>query len=222
MTGVSYSKSKWSFEVGLYTKLINDFIYLQPTYPPQLTIRGAFPSFRFSQTNARLNGADISIGYEISHHLKWLGKASLLRAWDRSNKDWLIQMPSDRIENEIEYSFNNGLFFKESYVKLNVQHVLKQNRVPSSGNIEITRPDGSKYLAPDYAPPPSAYALFGIEMGSQLLIGKTNLNVTLAATNLLNTAYRDYMNAFRYYADEMGRNISLRIKMPFEFHTKNK
>ena len=65
MTGVSYSKSKWSFEVGLYTKLINDFIYLQPTYPPQLTIRGAFPSFRFSQTNARLNGADISIGYEI-------------------------------------------------------------------------------------------------------------------------------------------------------------
>ena len=34
------------------------------------------------------------------------------------------------------------------------------------------------------------------------------------AGNLLNTSYRNYMNRFRYYADEMGRNISIRLKMP--------
>ncbi len=222
MTGINFTKNKWSFEISTYTKHINDFIYLAPTYPPQLTIRGAFPSFRFQQTNARLNGVDISVGYEINHHIKWSGKASLLRAWNRTDKDWLIQMPADRIENEIEYSFNNGKFFKESYLKLNVQNVLKQSRVPVFGNIEVTRTDGSKYLASDYAPPPPAYMLFGVEMGSQLSIGNKDLIVTLAATNLFNNAYRDYMNAFRYYADEMGRNISLRIKMPFEFSTKHK
>ena len=222
MTGFNYTKRKWNIEIGLYTKRINDFIYLTPAYPPQLTIRGAFPSFRFAQTNARLNGADISVGYEITHHLKWLGKASLLRAWNRTDNDWLIQMPADRFENEIEYSFNNGIFFKESYLKLSMLNVLKQSRVPATGNIEITRADGSKYLASDYAPAPPAYMLFGVEMGSQLLIGKRNVTVTLAATNLFNNAYRDYMNAFRYYADEMGRNISLRIKMPFEFITKSK
>lgn len=222
MAGINFEKNKWTLEIGVYAKEIDDFIFLAPTYPPQLTIRGAFPSFRFAQTNARLNGADISVGYEINHHLKWNGKASLLRAWNRTDKDWLIQMPADRIENEIEYSFNNSNFFKESYLKFTLQNVLKQSRIPALGNIEITRTDGSKFLASDYAPPPPAYMLFGVEMGSQLLISKKNVTVTLAATNLFNNTYRDYMNAFRYYANEMGRNISLRIKMPFEFITKPK
>lgn len=217
MAGLSIESGKWTIEVGLYNKWIDDFIFLQPTYPPQLTIRGAFPSFRFSQTNARLSGADISIGYAFTHHLHWNGKASILRAWNRTAGEWLIQMPADRFENELEYSFRNGRLFKESYAKLSLQQVRRQTRVPANGVIEITRPDGSKYTASDYAPPPGGYFLAGLELGSQVDWFSKNLTITLSATNLFNRAYRDYMNAFRYYADEMGRNISLRIKMPFEF-----
>jgi iron complex outermembrane receptor protein len=41
--------------------------------------------------------------------------------------------------------------------------------------------------------------------------------------NLLNVQYREYLNAQRYFADEMGRDISIRIKIPFEKNTsKNK
>lgn len=217
MAGLSYNGDKWMLELGLYTKFIADFIYLEPTYPPQLTIRGAFPSFQFSQTNAVLSGADIMAGYEITHHLHWKGKASLLRARNRTKNEWMIQMPADRFENELEYSFRNGRVFKESYVQLQSQVILKQNRIPASGPIEITRPDGTKYMAPDYAPPPGGYFLVGIEAGSQITTGKKSWTVTAAVTNLLNKVYRDYMNAFRYYADEMGRNISLRIKIPIEF-----
>jgi iron complex outermembrane receptor protein len=220
MAGLTIESDKWTVEIGVYSKWIDDFIFLQPTYPPQLTIRGAFPSFRFSQTNARLSGADLAIGYALSHHLRWNGKASILRAWNRTVGEWLIQMPADRFENELEYSFRNGRFFKESYSKLTVQHLLKQTRVPANGVIEITRPDGSKYTSSDYAPPPGAYYLAGLELGSQVDWFRRTVTITLSATNLFNRAYRDYMNAFRYYADEMGRNISLRIKMPFEFKNK--
>jgi iron complex outermembrane receptor protein len=219
-TGMSIEKGRWNIEAGIYSKLIDGFIYLQPTFPPQLTIRGAFPSFRFTQTNARLNGADISISYEVTHHLRWTGKASLLRAWNRTASGWLIQMPADRYENEIAYSFNNGKRFKESYLKVNTQNILYQKRVPVTGNIEITRPDGSKYLASDYAPPPPAYMLLGMEAGTELKLGHQTLTVILAASNIFNTVYRDYMNAFRYYADEMGANYSLRLKLPFEFVIK--
>ena len=31
--------------------------------------------------------------------------------------------------------------------------------------------------------------------------------------NLLNQTYRDYMNRFRYFNDEPGRSINLRIKL---------
>jgi iron complex outermembrane receptor protein len=41
------------------------------------------------------------------------------------------------------------------------------------------------------------------------------LIVNFEINNLLNTVYRDYLNRFRYYADEMGRNYSLKLKLTF-------
>ena len=46
---------------------------------------------------------------------------------------------------------------------------------------------------------------------------KYDIQVGLSINNILNTSYRDYLNRFRYFADEMGRNISLKIKIPFRF-----
>jgi len=221
MSSLIFSGNKLSIDAGFYIKYVNNFIFLEPTFPPQLTIRGSFPSFRFSQTNARLHGADISINYEISNHLRWVGKASLIRAWNKTTNDWLIQMPADRFENELDFSFRNNKFFQDTYSKLTIQNILQQSRTPSIGLIEITRPDGSKYFASDYSSPPPAYVLIGFEMGTQIQFGKSKLNLIFSASNLLNYKYRDYMNAFRYFSDEMGRNISIRIKLPFNFTPDN-
>jgi len=43
-----YNKEKWEAELGIYQKLINGFIYLNPAYPALLTIRGAFPAFDYA------------------------------------------------------------------------------------------------------------------------------------------------------------------------------
>jgi iron complex outermembrane receptor protein len=39
------------------------------------------------------------------------------------------------------------------------------------------------------------------------------LAVSVGVRNLLNTVYRDYLNGMRYFTDEMGRNISIRLKI---------
>ena len=44
---------------------------------------------------------------------------------------------------------------------------------------------------------------------------KTNLNVALNITNLLNTNYRSYLNRLRYFADDLGRNISLQLQLTY-------
>jgi iron complex outermembrane receptor protein len=217
MAGVQYASEHLMIDVGVYLKMIDDFIYLKPTYPPQLTIRGAFPSFEFDQTNARLSGIDLNISYLFGHHIKWTGKASLLRAYDRTADDWLIQMPADRMENSLEYLFSDGKTWKQSYVRVSLINVAKQTRVPDSGNIEISKPDGSVSMESDYSPPPDAYALVSLEAGTDIYLKGRPISVILGVSNLFDTRYRDYMNAFRYYADDMGRNISLRIKIPFEF-----
>lgn len=213
--GFAYNKHKWQIEAEIFYKQISGFIYLKPTYPPQLTIRGAFPSFAFAQTDADLYGGDLSMGYRFNAHFKAKAKTSLLWAWDKTAGDWLIQMPPNNHQTELEYYFSEGKRWKQTYIKAVVLYTEQQQRVPATGNIEITKPDGSKQLESDYAPPPPAYTLFNIETGTSLQTKRKQVSIILSINNLLNTRYRNYMNAFRYYSDEVGTNISLRIKVPF-------
>ena len=90
---------------------------------------------------------------------------------------------------------------KDVYLEANIETVLEQVNVP----------DNSDYLAP-----PKSYNLLGVAAGFTLPTYKQQkLIVNFEINNLLNTVYRDYLNRFRYYADEMGRNYSLKFKLTF-------
>jgi iron complex outermembrane receptor protein len=41
------------------------------------------------------------------------------------------------------------------------------------------------------------------------------MDIDVAVTNLTNVAYRDYLNRFRYYMDDLGRNVVVRMRVPF-------
>jgi iron complex outermembrane receptor protein len=124
-------------------------------------------------------------------------------------------MPADRMDNSLEYLFVDGKTWKQSYVRVSLLNVARQTRVPDSGNIEIKNPDGSLSMESDYAPPPPAYALVSLEAGTDLHLKGRMFSLIFGVSNLFDVRYRDYMNAFRYYADDMGRNISLKLKVPF-------
>jgi iron complex outermembrane recepter protein len=215
MASVNAVRSQWQFEIVAYHKDIDNFIYLKPTYPPQLTIRGAFPSFQYEQTDARLNGLDFNASVAITHHWQWQGKVSIVRAFDKIADDWIIQMPADRFENSIQYQFVNGKKITDPFIKISWLSVLEQTRVPASGEIVITKPDGSKEMASDYAPPPPTYNLFGVEAGFSWMMHNRPVRWQFGVANIFNTVYRDYMNAFRYYADETGINASVKVIVPF-------
>ena len=65
----------------------------------------------------------------------------------------------------------------------------------------------------DYMVPPPAYTLFNAEAATSIDVRKRRIDLVLIATNLFNMSYRDYMNAFRYFALDRGRNIALKIKL---------
>lgn len=73
----------------------------------------------------------------------------------------------------------------------------------------------------DYIQSPPAYTLLGAEAGVEIHSKKQPIQLILSATNMMNVAYREYLNAFRYFSDEMGRNISLRVRLPFSVHHKH-
>ncbi|RYG05128.1 MAG: TonB-dependent receptor [Chitinophagaceae bacterium] len=189
-------------DVTVYNNIINDFIYQQPKPDePVLTIAGAFPRIEYEQTDALLRGIDASVGYEFVKSLMLTSRVSLLRAYNRRIDDWLIMMPSDRISNELAYTFNSKSEVEKPYISFEFANVLKQTRVPDERN-------GKQ----DYKEPPPAYNLFNLNAAYTFKLGEHPLTVGAGVRNLFNVAYREYLNSFRYYTDEAGRNVQLRLK----------
>jgi iron complex outermembrane receptor protein len=127
-------------------------------------------------------------------------------------------MPADRYEAQVQYNFSNLKKLNDTYISISSVYVLRQSRVPVTGNIEVP---GTSIKQSDYLMPPPAYFLLSLEAGTKFKVNHNNWNLIVAVTNLTNLVYRDYMNAFRYFSDEMGRNISVRLKIPFDLKHKH-
>jgi iron complex outermembrane receptor protein len=84
-------------------------------------------------------------------------------------------------------------------------YVQKQTRTPNEK-------DGRQ----DYKEAPAAYGLVNADAGTAILVRKVPITLSIGIRNVFNTAYRDYLNSMRYFADETGRNIQLRIKIPLK------
>ncbi|NNE25292.1 MAG: TonB-dependent receptor, partial [Saprospiraceae bacterium] len=185
----------------LYYQLIKDFIFLQPNEEFVLTIRGAFPLFTYEQTNARIYGTDLQISVEPFPQLKIINSLSLVRGTDTRLNTPLVYIPADQYKGELKYALRNGRIFKDKTIAFNWQYTFEQSRY---------NPDL------DFLQPPSAYFLLGARIGATLPIGENNLDFSLMVNNLLNVKYRDYLNRLRYYADDQGRNIILRLNYRFK------
>ena len=75
-------------------------------------------------------------------------------------------------------------------------------------------------MASDYVLAPDAYLLVGCDIVASLPWKQQQLQFNVGASNLLNRKYRDYMDRNRYFADEMGRNIYVKLSIPFQFTKK--
>lgn len=195
-------EDKLNVDIALYTQFIQNFIFLSPG-ADVLTIRGYYKTFNYVQTNAQLTGTDLAISYSWNKHFNSNAQLSLLRARDRNRKDWLILMPSDRLSAGLKYKVDLNEKLKECFIGMQGQYVLRQTRIPAN------------FDQIDYPRPPAAYFLLNAEAGLQFSLRRQPVFCSISASNLLNTKYRDYMDIFRYFIDQPGTNIALRLRVPF-------
>lgn len=198
--------SIFRFEITMYNNRIKDFIYLQPVQPPALTINGYYPKFEYRQTDANLAGIDVFTTFSPFPILEFYGKANILFARNLKADDWLILMPADRFESGFTWFPTMRARYTKPYVKLGISYTIEQKRVPDfKDNPELN----------DYAPPPPGYGLMNIEVGT--ILTKSKIQAGLSVYNLSNESYRDYLNRFRYFTNEAGINVALRLKIPLQF-----
>ncbi len=105
-------------------------------------------------------------------------------------------MPANNGLLKLVYGTDDGQKWRNTRFGLSGKYVAKQNHLNADQ---------------DFALPPDAYFLLGAEARTETNLGKNKLGLSLSADNLLNTVYRDYLNRQRYFADDLGINIQLRI-----------
>ncbi len=205
---LSFEKASdaWGYTIAPYFNAIKDFIILEPT-GVELTIRGAFPVWEYRQTNARLLGVDMSIYKQWSTQIKTNHKFSWVHGADISNDTPLINIPAANLSNIISYENPR---WKNLIVSLESQYVFEQQRYPD--NIVVFSPQQAQDVELTINTPPAAYHLLAFDAETSFSITNTNdFKIGVRATNLLNTSYRDYLNRQRYFVDDLGRNVSVRL-----------
>ncbi|MFS4457155.1 TonB-dependent receptor [Maribacter sp. 2304DJ31-5] len=201
----------FSFSVNPFINTINDFIVIEPTEIRQ-TVRGNFQVWEYRQTNAQLLGVDIDASYAFIKNFRLDHQFSLVKGYDRTRDEPLISMPPVNTKNEIVYQnpeFNNLRLALQS------QYVFRQNEYPNN-NFEVFIPETEATEIVDVSTPPDAYHLLNFNSSIDFKVNqKSTITVGLGVTNILNTSYRDYLNRLRFYADDLGRNFLLHLKMNY-------
>lgn len=187
-------RKKLQIELGIYHNYIQNFIYLKPQVKNGIaqyftTVRGAFPVFAYEQINAIFRGIDVQANYQLTPHLAFLHKTSIVQAFNTSGDSrYLVNIPANRFEYTMTYRWMQ----EKQYMSLGIIQISRQTRVEPGS---------------DYAEPPKGYQLVQANWG----IHFRKIDLGIRINNLFNTAYRDYLNRFRYFTDDQGLNMSVRI-----------
>nr|WP_304133196.1 TonB-dependent receptor [Mesonia mobilis] len=212
---VSFSKNKgdFSFNISPYYNYIHNFLLLEPNNV-ETTIRGAFPVWEYRQVNARLFGVDIDWNYRMSDKFNYRGKFAYVNGRDTKNNKYLIDMPPANLANTISFQQKN---WHNLNLNLTGDFVARQNQYPDNNfYYNVLENDNYVNTLVDVSTPPEAYFLVGFNAQATFYpFKKGSMEVGFSANNLLNTTYRDYLNRLRYYADNLGRNFTLQLKLNY-------
>lgn len=190
---------KLRLDLSAYASHLNGYIQLQPD-GYELTIRGAFPVFRYSATDAWIHGLDGAAEWSFLPRWALRPQFSLVRGRDREAGTWLYQMPADRLANSLIFRAPAAGRWHDFECSLTSTVVFHQSRAPR----EV-----------DFMDPPARYHLLGLSASVARPLGRGELRFGLEGHNLLNTTYRDYLDAFRYYADARGTDVSVWVRYAF-------
>ncbi|GGK88969.1 TonB-dependent receptor [Rufibacter glacialis] len=197
---LEYHANNLQLEFTAYANHIQDYIYLEPAGGFYESLRGSFPTFRYRQTDARFWGSDVSLQYDFWKPFRYELKGSLVRATDLRQDQYLPWIPTDRLENSLSWRPEISSALEDTYLQVQSQWVARQHRYTAGS---------------DFAAPPASYHLLHLNTGTQWKLGEQTLGLHFSVNNLTNTLYKEYMNRFRYYAHDVGRNFTARVSWRF-------
>ena len=201
----------FGFSINPYINTINGFIVIEPTGVQQTT-RGHFQVWEYRQTNAQLLGVDIDASLTLTENFDLTHQTSFVKGYDREFDLPLINIPAVNTVNGLVYHNEKA---NNLNLKLQSTYVFRQNEFPNT-NFEIFIPETETLEEVDVSTPPDAYHLLDFDSSMDFKLSPESvLTLGVGVKNLLNTSYRNYLNRLRLYADDLGRNFLLNLKINY-------
>ncbi|MFN4298619.1 MAG: TonB-dependent receptor domain-containing protein [Thermaurantimonas sp.] len=188
-----YHSGALTVQADAYIYLFRNFINLEPTGELRSTIRGAFPVFKYKQHGlVILTGLDVNAEINPLEFLTFEVKGSFLYAQNLSLSQPIAWMPANRAQTALKIDLSDLKEIKNIYWRITGLFAARQWRLLPEQ---------------DFMPAPAGYALLNSEISFAIPAKKNLFRFSIGVENLLNQKYRDYLNRWKYFADEIGRNL---------------
>jgi iron complex outermembrane receptor protein len=198
---IEYNSEHVEVFINPYFNYIRNYIYLQPT---NYTIDDTY-IYRYVQNDAYLYGSEAGFHFH-PHPWDWLHvEASYSCAFGQNTKyNYLPLMPSQKINATIRASFSWKKVLQKFSVYVQEQYSFAQKQIA------------------EYEELTNAYNLVNAGVAFDFKAGKQEILFSVAVNNIFNESYYDHLS--RYKQDgiyNMGRNLNVQLKLPFQFFFKN-
>jgi outer membrane receptor protein involved in Fe transport len=211
--GLRVDRGRLRGEVTAYAQRIANYIFLANTGE---STGGGLPILVSDQTDATLLGAEGDVSVALPARVAIGANAAFVRGTgddldDAGGDGALPLLPENRIGGYVEWEPSTAAAARGTVLRLGAQHFFARD---AAGRIE---PFSQFDAIPFGTASTEAYTLVSLEARTVLEVSGTPLSLSLSAENLLDTAFRGFLDTYKGYALSPGRNIRLRVSAPIAF-----
>ena len=210
--GLDYTSSVVSTQVSLFGNLIDNYIFAHRIADIETD---DLPTYQFTQGDARLWGAEVSVDIhpiEPLHFENSFSYVNAIQLHQPNDRKYLPFTPAPRWVSELSYDLiRDGRVLNNTYVKLGLECNLRQNHFYEADETETATP---------------SYTLLNFSVGTDIRSRNcTVCTVSVICDNLTDRAYQNHLSRLKY-ADvnaatgrrgiyNMGRSITMKVSVPF-------
>ncbi len=168
------------------------------------------PIMAAQQGDAVLLGADLSAQAQVLPWLQLLGSFETVTGENSDTDEDLPLLPATSLRGEVRFTQSTLWRFERVYAGLGVRHSLAKD---AAGRYE---PFWQFDANPSFGVASTdAYTLMDLSLGGEFPFGASAIAIDFSVTNLLNSAYRDFLDTYKGYALSPGRDAQLTVTIPF-------
>jgi iron complex outermembrane recepter protein len=193
-------KGGWQIQQQLLMQNIRNYIYQNPTHELVASIRGTFPVWAYTQSDASI------LGYALRGEKSWFGRLACewQGQWNfrivQSTQRTIPLTPGQQYRTNIRYLIHQNTHSKWA-VEWGTRLYQKQWRISNEQ---------------DYLPTPKNAWVSHTGISAEINTRKWRFEMGVHIDNVFNVSYRLYTDRMRYYHDALGRNIQCYLHIPIQ------